>query len=249
MHGVPYVTCKLYCWARVSSSCVTRAMASSAKVHVGKVHVMHHGVPHQPSHSRLPRAAGVAFSKNVSSSTDNIGYVIPRRIVEHFLHEYVSHGSFRWAGQADTYVEVLLGAAAERDAQGASASSSKAPAYLLPHTWQLLNALLLTGFSAMRPTVLHPGSNTSLTTRPRKPLTLHPALLPTRRGIASAGVATQTLENTFQRAYLQVPEQRSGCAIVKIDQLSEAKHHLQVGQGPCHRHRHSWHLASPAGWP
>jgi hypothetical protein len=33
----------------------------------------------------------------VSSSTDNIGYVIPRRIVEHFLHEYTTHGCFRCA--------------------------------------------------------------------------------------------------------------------------------------------------------
>ncbi len=91
-----------------------------------------------------------------------------------------------------------------------------------------------------------PGSSTSLPAKLCKPLTLHPAHLATCRGIASAGVATQTLENTFQRAYLQVPEQRSGCAIVKIDQLSEAKHHLQVGHEACHSHTHSWYLAQLA---
>lgn len=40
-------------------------------------------------------AVGVAFSKNVSSSTDNIGYIIPYAIVEHFLSEYMAHGSYQ----------------------------------------------------------------------------------------------------------------------------------------------------------
>lgn len=39
--------------------------------------------------------AGVAFSKNVSSSTDNIGYIIPYAIVEHFLSEYMAQGSYQ----------------------------------------------------------------------------------------------------------------------------------------------------------
>lgn len=39
--------------------------------------------------------AGVAFSKNVSSSTDNIGYIIPYAIVEHFLSEYMARGSYQ----------------------------------------------------------------------------------------------------------------------------------------------------------
>eukprot|EP00386_Alphamonas_edax_P006293 GDKI01020425.1.p1 GENE.GDKI01020425.1~~GDKI01020425.1.p1 ORF type:complete len:548 (+),score=159.47 GDKI01020425.1:159-1802(+) len=39
--------------------------------------------------------AGVAFSKNVSSSTDNIGYVIPYLVVKHFLTEYEMHGTYR----------------------------------------------------------------------------------------------------------------------------------------------------------
>lgn len=38
---------------------------------------------------------GVAFSKNVSSSTDNIGYIIPHCIVQHFLSEYASAGVYR----------------------------------------------------------------------------------------------------------------------------------------------------------
>eukprot|EP00878_Enallax_costatus_P010858 GHUV01011338.1.p1 GENE.GHUV01011338.1~~GHUV01011338.1.p1 ORF type:complete len:433 (+),score=89.77 GHUV01011338.1:1260-2558(+) len=39
--------------------------------------------------------AGVAFSKNVSSSTDNIGYIIPYAIVDHFLSEYMARGSYQ----------------------------------------------------------------------------------------------------------------------------------------------------------
>lgn len=42
-----------------------------------------------------PCHAGVAFSKNVSSSTDNIGYIIPYAIVEHFLSEYMARGSYQ----------------------------------------------------------------------------------------------------------------------------------------------------------
>lgn len=37
----------------------------------------------------------MAFSKNVSSSTDNIGYIIPRVVVDHFLEEYRCHGRYR----------------------------------------------------------------------------------------------------------------------------------------------------------
>lgn len=37
----------------------------------------------------------MAFSKNVSSSTDNIGYIIPYAIVEHFLSEYLAAGSYQ----------------------------------------------------------------------------------------------------------------------------------------------------------
>jgi hypothetical protein len=31
----------------------------------------------------------------VSSSTDNIGYIIPRPVVQHFLDEHAAHGRFR----------------------------------------------------------------------------------------------------------------------------------------------------------
>ncbi|KAG2425827.1 hypothetical protein HXX76_013452 [Chlamydomonas incerta] len=41
------------------------------------------------------KVAGVAFSKNVSSSTDNIGYIIPYRVVKHFLEDAESHGTYR----------------------------------------------------------------------------------------------------------------------------------------------------------
>ncbi|KXZ51680.1 hypothetical protein GPECTOR_11g131 [Gonium pectorale] len=41
------------------------------------------------------KVAGVAFSKNISSSTDNIGYIIPYRVVKHFLAEADLHGSYR----------------------------------------------------------------------------------------------------------------------------------------------------------
>ncbi|GLC34013.1 hypothetical protein PLESTB_000828600 [Pleodorina starrii] len=41
------------------------------------------------------KVAGVAFSKNVSSSTDNIGYIIPHRVVKHFLEEAEQRGTYR----------------------------------------------------------------------------------------------------------------------------------------------------------
>ena len=37
--------------------------------------------------------AGVAFSK--LSNADNVGYIIPWIIVQHFRAEYETHGSFR----------------------------------------------------------------------------------------------------------------------------------------------------------
>jgi hypothetical protein len=37
--------------------------------------------------------AGVAFSKTVGVATDNIGYVIPHRVVDHFLQEVESAGT------------------------------------------------------------------------------------------------------------------------------------------------------------
>lgn len=53
----------------------------------------------RPLHASPPRPpncpAGVAFSKNVSSSTDNIGYIIPHRVVDHFLAEWRNHGTYR----------------------------------------------------------------------------------------------------------------------------------------------------------
>ena len=45
--------------------------------------------------TKTNKTKGVAFSKNVSSSTDNIGYIIPRPVVQHFLDEYAAHGRFR----------------------------------------------------------------------------------------------------------------------------------------------------------
>jgi len=39
--------------------------------------------------------AGVAFSKTTGVATDNIGYVIPHRVVAHFLREVESAGAFR----------------------------------------------------------------------------------------------------------------------------------------------------------
>ena len=39
------------------------------------------------------KVAGVAFSK--LSQADNVGYIIPWKIVAHFLREYNQHGSFR----------------------------------------------------------------------------------------------------------------------------------------------------------
>ena len=39
------------------------------------------------------KVAGVAFSK--LSQADNVGYIIPWKIVAHFLREYNQHGAFR----------------------------------------------------------------------------------------------------------------------------------------------------------
>ena len=39
------------------------------------------------------KVAGVAFSK--LSQADNVGYIIPWKIVAHFLREYDHHGAFR----------------------------------------------------------------------------------------------------------------------------------------------------------
>ena len=39
------------------------------------------------------KVAGVAFSK--LSQADNVGYIIPWKIVAHFLREYNQHGTFR----------------------------------------------------------------------------------------------------------------------------------------------------------
>lgn len=42
----------------------------------------------------VPVASGVAFSKSIQSNADNIGYIIPYCVVEHFLSEYLAHGSY-----------------------------------------------------------------------------------------------------------------------------------------------------------
>lgn len=40
------------------------------------------------------KVAGVAFSKSAQSNADNIGYIIPYCVVQHFLSEYLAHGSY-----------------------------------------------------------------------------------------------------------------------------------------------------------
>jgi hypothetical protein len=47
--------------------------------------VLHTTPSHRINLIFLTPTTGVAFSKNVASSTDNIGYVIPHRVVQHFL--------------------------------------------------------------------------------------------------------------------------------------------------------------------
>lgn len=51
--------------------------------------------------------AGVAFSKNVSSSTDNIGYIIPFPIVEHFLSEYRDRGAYQGVVSPGFYTQPM----------------------------------------------------------------------------------------------------------------------------------------------
>ncbi|CAD7703758.1 unnamed protein product [Ostreobium quekettii] len=50
----------------------------------------------------------------------------------------------------------------------------------------------------------------------------------TFRGSCSGGFRFQDMENTHLRAYLKVPENRSGCVVYKIDPLSEACQVLDV---------------------
>lgn len=47
------------------------------------------------------KVAGVAFSKNVSTSTDNIGYIIPWRVVEHFMTEAATGDGASYRGVPD----------------------------------------------------------------------------------------------------------------------------------------------------
>eukprot|EP00882_Tetradesmus_deserticola_P004857 GHRQ01005118.1.p1 GENE.GHRQ01005118.1~~GHRQ01005118.1.p1 ORF type:complete len:436 (+),score=140.35 GHRQ01005118.1:147-1454(+) len=53
------------------------------------------------------KVAGVAFSKNVSSSTDNIGYIIPYPIVEHFLSEYRTAGAYQGVCSPGFYTQPM----------------------------------------------------------------------------------------------------------------------------------------------
>ena len=47
----------------------------------------------KPAGGLQGKVAGVAFSK--LSQADNVGYIIPWKIVAHFLREYDQHGVFR----------------------------------------------------------------------------------------------------------------------------------------------------------
>lgn len=51
-------------------------------------------------------AAGVAFSKSIQSNADNIGYIIPYCVVEHFLSEYLAHGSYNGIVGVGFYTQV-----------------------------------------------------------------------------------------------------------------------------------------------
>jgi hypothetical protein len=50
--------------------------------------------------------AGVAFSKSVQSNADNIGYIIPYCVVEHFLSEYLALGSYNGIVGVGFYTQV-----------------------------------------------------------------------------------------------------------------------------------------------
>lgn len=59
--------------------------------------------PKQTSHHTTP---GVAFSKLVQSNADNVGYIIPYCVVEHFLSEYLAHGSYNGIVGVGFYTQV-----------------------------------------------------------------------------------------------------------------------------------------------
>lgn len=58
--------------------------------------------------------AGVAFSKNVGTGTDNIGYIIPWAVVDHFLSEYTSHGTHRGLVSPGFYTQPMENPAQQR---------------------------------------------------------------------------------------------------------------------------------------
>lgn len=54
----------------------------------------------------LSLPAGVAFSKSIQTNADNIGYIIPYCVVEHFLSEYLAHGSYNGIVGVGFYTQV-----------------------------------------------------------------------------------------------------------------------------------------------
>jgi hypothetical protein len=58
--------------------------------------------------------AGVAFSKNVGTGTDNIGYIIPWAVVDHFLSEYRDHGTHRGLVSPGFYTQPMENPAQQR---------------------------------------------------------------------------------------------------------------------------------------
>jgi hypothetical protein len=58
-----------------------------------------------PYHPCSP-PSGVAFSKSIQSNADNIGYIIPYCVVEHFLSEYLAHGSYNGIVGVGFYTQV-----------------------------------------------------------------------------------------------------------------------------------------------
>lgn len=67
----------------------------------------------------------MAFSKNVSSSTDNIGYIIPFPIVEHFLSEYRARGVYQGVVSPGFYTQPMENPAQQQYLQVSQSGSQK----------------------------------------------------------------------------------------------------------------------------
>lgn len=217
----------------------------------------------------LALASGVAFSKNVSSSTDNIGYIIPYSVVRrgvdvgvgvHLLPAPLCQSrvwpltlpmSMRmlacrfgtsWtsmSGTAPTGASPVQASSRRYRARAAElctchthATAAQPQFALLPRLWfgtfeiigltpQSFKCLEVSSLSPCWNRTAHPCLylKPSCSTEFHAPTSATCLLVPLTHTCEPHPPA-QDLENPAQRAYLKVPEHRSGVLVVKLDPLS-----------------------------